>query len=65
MRLAPIVMFYYSNHSAVMENAAIGSRTTHGAAEAIECCQLLADYIFQIYSGTTKPQLQSALKFTF
>lgn len=42
MRLAPIVLFAHVTPSDLFRLAADSSRTTHGAAEAIECCQLFA-----------------------
>lgn len=42
MRLVPVVLFYYPDHTSVIEFSAQSSLTTHGAPEAVECCKLLA-----------------------
>ncbi|MBC3882461.1 ADP-ribosylglycohydrolase family protein [Undibacterium sp. LX40W] len=63
MRLAPVIMFSYPNHADAMRNASISSRTTHGATEAIECCQLLGDVLFHIFDGIEKDKLLHQLKF--
>ena len=58
MRLAPVVLFHYPDLAQVREFAGASSRTTHGAAEAIECCQLLAGLIAKALDGASKQQLQ-------
>src|SRR3546814_3721651 len=45
MRLAPVVLFFYPDRKRIRDFAALSSRTTHGAAEAVECCQVLAEVI--------------------
>lgn len=57
MRLVPIVMFAYSDTQAVIYNAADSSRTTHGAPEAIESCQLFAAILHGAFSSKAKEQL--------
>ncbi|NBF05894.1 ADP-ribosylglycohydrolase [Pseudomonas sp. Fl5BN2] len=58
MRLAPVVLFHYPDLARVREFAGASSRTTHGAAEAVECCQLFAGLIAKALSGADKTQLQ-------
>jgi len=41
MRLAPVPLFYAPNIDEVVQFSAQSSLTTHGAPEAVECCQLL------------------------
>jgi ADP-ribosyl-[dinitrogen reductase] hydrolase len=41
MRLAPVALFYAPNVDEVVKFSALSSLTTHGAPEAVECCQLL------------------------
>jgi ADP-ribosyl-[dinitrogen reductase] hydrolase len=41
MRLAPVALFYAPTIDEVVQFSAQSSRTTHGAPEAVECCQLL------------------------
>jgi ADP-ribosyl-[dinitrogen reductase] hydrolase len=57
MRLAPIAMFFHPNQDLVIRYAAQSSRTTHGAPEAVECCQLLAALISRALGGATKEAL--------
>lgn len=59
MRLAPIPMFYFGDMNAITQYAAASSRTTHGAAEAVECCMLLAAILCRIFSKVGKGQLLS------
>ena len=54
MRLAPVVLFFYPDRNRIREFAALSSRTTHGAAEAVESCQVLADVIGNALSGGSK-----------
>jgi len=57
MRLAPVVLFAYGSPDKLAALAAQSSRTTHGAAEAIECCQLFAQLIRLALSGCPKNSL--------
>ena len=63
MRLAPVVMFAYPDVAAVIELAALSSRTTHGAPEALECCQLMANLMANCFAGVPKHQLFANLAF--
>lgn len=58
MRLAPVVLFFYPDLGRVRQFAGDSSRTTHGAAEAIECCQLFASLIARALAGASKQELQ-------
>ena len=58
MRLAPVVLFYFPDAQQIQTFAADSSRTTHAAAEAIECCQLLAGLIAKALEGATKAELR-------
>ncbi|MES3023551.1 MAG: ADP-ribosylglycohydrolase family protein [Pseudomonadota bacterium] len=57
MRLVPAVLFAYPDMPLVLEYAADSSRTTHGAPEAVECCQLFAALISAALAGHDKEQL--------
>ena len=57
MRLAPVVMMYYPNLEAVLHYAAKSSRTTHGALECLEACQLLGGIIFRAFQGKSKSEI--------
>ncbi|HEX8957578.1 MAG TPA: ADP-ribosylglycohydrolase family protein, partial [Burkholderiaceae bacterium] len=63
MRLAPAVLFAYPDRGKALQYAADSSRTTHGASEAVECCQLLAALLCRILDGTDKAQLLQDLGF--
>ena len=51
MRLAPIAMFYFPDLQKIMHFAAESSRTTHGAMECLEACQLFSEILFNAFSG--------------
>ncbi|MGE5218560.1 MAG: ADP-ribosylglycohydrolase family protein [Chloroflexota bacterium] len=57
MRLAPVPMFYYPDLSAASRYSAESSRTTHGAAECIDACRLLAGMICRALSGGSKEEV--------
>lgn len=57
MRLAPVVLFFHPVEEDVRRYAADHSRTTHAAAEAVECCQLLAHAVSRALSGVPKHDL--------
>jgi len=57
MRLAPIPMFYFPDLEKVVHYARESSRTTHGALECIEACQLFAEMLFLALSGHNKDQI--------
>lgn len=57
MRLAPVVLYYYPDQREVAAAAAQSSRTTHGAAEAVESCQLLAQVLANALAGQSKDEL--------
>jgi ADP-ribosyl-[dinitrogen reductase] hydrolase len=55
MRLAPIVLFFHPDVDSILENARRSSQTTHGAVEAVECCEVLAEVVANALSGVSKP----------
>ena len=57
MRLAPVPMFYYPDTAEAIRWAGESARTTHGAAECVECCQLLAAMICAGLSGASKEEV--------
>ncbi len=63
MRLAPVVLFSHPDMDSVHEFSAESSRTTHGAAEAVESCQLLAEIISKALAGKPKNELLQDLQF--
>lgn len=64
MRLAPVVLFAYPDIAAALQHAADSSRTTHGASEAIESCQLFAAVLCAALAGTPKTDLLAKLPYT-
>ncbi|OMF95445.1 ADP-ribosylglycohydrolase family protein [Paenibacillus sp. FSL R7-0337] len=57
MRLAPVVMYYAEHPAEVIRYAAMSSRTTHGAAECLAACRLLAAYILAGLHGWSKQEM--------
>lgn len=66
MRLAPVVLFYYPDHHRAIEQAAESSRTTHGAAECLDACRLMAAILCRALDGESKKNvvLGSATSFS-
>jgi len=62
MRLAPIVLFFMPDRRRVLEHAAASSRTTHGTAEAIDGCRLLAAVLAELLSGASKEGALAAME---
>jgi ADP-ribosyl-[dinitrogen reductase] hydrolase len=63
MRLAPVVLFAHPDMANVHQYAADSSRTTHGAPEAVEACQLFAEILSAALSGKPKDALLKDLQF--
>ena len=57
MRLAPVPLFYAADPRAAVERAADSSRTTHGAATAVDACRYLAGLIVGALAGAAKDEL--------
>ncbi len=57
MRLAPVPMFFAADPRAAVERAADSSRTTHGAATAVDACRYLAGLILGALGGAAKDEL--------
>lgn len=54
MRLAPVVLFAHPNRSEVARLSAASSRTTHGAAEAIDACRILGTLLSALIDGADR-----------
>lgn len=54
MRLAPVPMFYYPDAGRAERFAAESSRTTHGAAECLDACRLLARILVRALGGSDR-----------
>ncbi|QAU32818.1 ADP-ribosylglycohydrolase family protein [Janthinobacterium sp. 17J80-10] len=63
MRLAPVVLFAHHDPLALHAYAAHSSRTTHGAPEAVESCQLFAELISRALAGHHRDKLLDGLLF--
>lgn len=54
MRLAPAPMYYWRDEGLALHYAAESSRTTHGATECLDACQLLAAILLKALAGADK-----------
>jgi len=61
MRLAPVVLFFYPNGDIVDRQAAASSVTTHGAAEAVASCRILAGILYALIDGRPKEEALTAV----
>ena len=57
MRLAPVPMFYAHDAAEAIERSADSSRTTHGAAEAVDACRYYAGLLVGALRGVGKERL--------
>lgn len=51
MRLAPVALFFHPDTQAVLAHARLSSMTTHGATEAVECCEVLGEVLTRALAG--------------
>ena len=54
MRLAPVPMWFYPDIETMAHHAAESSRTTHGTAECLDACRLLARVLHRAFEGQSK-----------
>jgi ADP-ribosylglycohydrolase len=59
MRLAPVPLFYIQNPLEAINLSGESSRTTHGAASAIDACRYFGGLIVGAVLGVTKEELLS------
>ncbi len=57
MRLAPVPLFFAGKPAEAVERSAESSRTTHGAAEAVDACRYLGALLVGAVNGASKDQL--------
>jgi len=57
MRLAPVALFYAGDPAMAVAMAAESSRTTHGAAEAVDACRYFAGLLVGALQGIRKADL--------
>lgn len=60
MRLAPVAMWFAPDVDAVRHHARLSSLTTHGAPEALACCELYAELLARALSGAPRDALLRA-----
>ena len=60
MRLAPIPIFYHARNEDPVALAGESSRTTHGAAVAVDACRFLCALIGGAFRGASKEELLSS-----
>jgi ADP-ribosyl-[dinitrogen reductase] hydrolase len=56
MRLAPVPMFFCSNHEQAVDMSGQSARTTHGAAECVEASRLLGGILVRALRGASKEE---------
>ena len=54
MRLSPVAIRWWHDGAAAVEAARLQSRTTHGAAQAVEACALFAELLVEAIGGASK-----------
>ncbi|MFK5921892.1 MAG: ADP-ribosylglycohydrolase family protein [Verrucomicrobiota bacterium] len=59
MRLAPVPLFFAQDPARADEAAAVSSRTTHAATEAVDGCRLLTHLIISALGGHDKAKILS------
>jgi len=57
MRLAPVVLFYYPDRQHIVKYSTDSSRTTHGAPECVQACQLLGNILYWALKGSGKNEV--------
>ena len=57
MRLAPVPMFFAGRPREAVEHAGANSKTTHGAAEAVDACRYYAGLVAAALNGVPKDTL--------
>jgi len=64
-RLAPVVLYFFPNRESAVHYARESSRTTHGAAEAIDACGLTAELLIRGLAGASLEDFLAPLAHTF
>ena len=60
MRLAPVAMWFAPDIEAVRRHARLSSLTTHGAPEAVDCCEVYAELLAHALAGAPRDALLRA-----
>lgn len=61
MRLAPVVLYYAKQPHDALNFSRESSRTTHGALECLDACELFAHYLLLALAGQTKDEILSSV----
>ncbi|MCF6313572.1 MAG: ADP-ribosylglycohydrolase family protein [Verrucomicrobiales bacterium] len=64
MRLAPVPLFFAQDPTKADEAAAVSSRTTHAATEAVDGCRLLTHFIISALRGRNKAEILSVSSYS-
>jgi len=59
MRLAPVPIYCYPSRTTMIQMSADSSRTTHGTAECLEACGLLATVLYEAFSSSSKDKVMT------
>lgn len=65
MRLSPVVQFYYPDIGQAIHYARESSRTTHGAPECLDACQIFAELLVRAIGGMAKSEIMANVKFDY
>ncbi|MEM8885658.1 MAG: ADP-ribosylglycohydrolase family protein [Planctomycetota bacterium] len=57
MRLAPVVLWYDPDRELALRYAALSSKTTHGATEAVDACRYFAAVLLTALEGASKERV--------
>ena len=57
MRLAPVALRFWNDRSRLAEVAALQSRTTHGAEQAVDACRVFAEMLADAIAGSRRIDL--------
>ena len=60
MRLAPVALRYWNDRDKLRDAAARQSKTTHGAAEAVDACLVFADVLADAIAGNVRSDVLRA-----
>jgi len=62
MRLGPVVLFYHPNREDALNYAAESSRTTHGAQECLDACEMMAELLLRALAGQSKEEVLTPIE---
>ena len=54
MRLSPVALRFWNDRPRLIDTAAVQSRTTHGAEEAVDACRAFADLLADAIAGSPR-----------